>query len=412
MLTATIPLTQPAPTLIAKEKPPPAPNISHLENAEAENVSISEAHRKDIKSDGLSKSFTSTNLNDTKLKHDHMSLIGKSHQLLHDLTSINTRGDEEVATTNANADIFTRSHAGRNFLHGAGTTSPASSVDITTQYVKTGSSPNRCTTKSTSIWPDNVLDIITYITQSESPQLHKSIFRFEVSTKAAVDNFTTLQQFDNFGEALLSDQRSFTKYGSEFKSTSILAQLLIKHPLWSRLSSILNNGIKFPMDDLDFTTRSFDLDTRLEFGNHKGASTHPMFYNDLNRSDILNGYAIPIPLHNIKDIPGALTCPMNVVEQMTISETGEIIEKQRACHDLSFKSLPSNTSVNSRINSDQLQDCMFGHCIIRVIHHIVALRYIHPNIPIMLQKSTGSQPTGEYIFIGKRQYNAVQCIIT
>ena len=142
----------------------------------------------------------------------------------------------------------------------------------------------------------------------------------------------------------------------------------------------------FSLEPLDYRSRSFDLQNRLDFGNHKGTSTHPKFYEDLNNSDILSGFSIPFPINKISHFPGLLTCPMNVIEQMTISETGEIVEKRRACHDLSFKSPPSNTSVNSRVVAEQLQDCMFGHCIIRIIHYIAALRHRHPNTSILIQK--------------------------
>ena len=44
------------------------------------------------------------------------------------------------------------------------------------------------------------------------------------------------------------------------------------------------------------------------------------------------------------------------------------------------------TSVNSRVDKDSLQACMFGHCIIRMIHFIVALRRAHTTTRIFMQK--------------------------
>ena len=129
-----------------------------------------------------------------------------------------------------------------------------------------------------------------------------------------------------------------------------------------------------------------DLKTSLEFGNHKGVKKFPKFYKELNLSDIHNGYSIPIPLQMMTQLPGALSCPMNVIEQLTISETGELIDKQRACHDLSFPFEPSQTSVNSRVIEEELSPCVFGHCLLRLIHYIAALRLAHPNVPILIQK--------------------------
>ena len=47
---------------------------------------------------------------------------------------------------------------------------------------------------------------------------------------------------------------------------------------------------------------------------------------------------------------------------------------------------PSNTSVNDRVLEELLLPCMFGHCLTRVIHFVVALRNKFPNIPILIQK--------------------------
>ena len=77
---------------------------------------------------------------------------------------------------------------------------------------------------------------------------------------------------------------------------------------------------------------------------------------------------------------------MNVIEQNTISMTGEIIDKQRACHDLSFQGKCSHSSANSRVIETELQQCLFGYCLLRVIHYIVALRRDFPNTPILIQK--------------------------
>ena len=109
-------------------------------------------------------------------------------------------------------------------------------------------------------------------------------------------------------------------------------------------------------------------------------------FDKFNVSDVTNGYSIILPSSKIIEMKGALVCPMVIVEQFTISKTGEIIEKERACHDLSFCTEPSNTSVNSRVDKSVLQNCMFGHCMLRMIHYIVTLRIKHPSQPTMIQK--------------------------
>ena len=77
---------------------------------------------------------------------------------------------------------------------------------------------------------------------------------------------------------------------------------------------------------------------------------------------------------------------MNVVDQNIITEFGEIVAKQRMTHNQSKTFSGSGTSVNGRVDKEVLRTCMFGHCIIRMIHFILALRRAHPNKQIFMQK--------------------------
>jgi len=77
---------------------------------------------------------------------------------------------------------------------------------------------------------------------------------------------------------------------------------------------------------------------------------------------------------------------MGVLGQLGVSKTGEFIKKVRITHDLSFPAAISNQSVNSRVNEDELEPCMFGKALQRSIHHIVILRQRHPDKRIWLRK--------------------------
>ena len=134
------------------------------------------------------------------------------------------------------------------------------------------------------------------------------------------------------------------------------------------------------------SARRNDLKNAIKFGNHKGVSLHPKFYKELNTKDVENGFSLPIPLDKLMKLDGALACPMNIIAQHTISSTGEIVDKQRACHDLSFPCKPSNLSVNLRVEKSSLHNCMFGHCLLRTIHFIMTLRLKFPAQSIYIQK--------------------------
>ena len=241
-------------------------------------------------------------------------------------------------------------------------------------------------TQLTQFWPRDIITILhsTMNELYEAPSASK--FEFELNDTAAAKNWINISSHGNLGNALESDKSSFTRYGSEFRPVTTLTRIFKFHPLWDRLKSILGNGIQFPLSPLDDTSLKLDLDFSLAFGNHKGVRRNPKFFDELNQNDVQFGYAIPIPIEKIYHMKGAAICPMNVIEQNTISMSGEIIDKRRACHDLSFKSGHSDTSVNSRVIEEELQDCKFGYCLLRIVHFIVALRTSHPNTPILIQK--------------------------
>ena len=236
-------------------------------------------------------------------------------------------------------------------------------------------------------WPTNIVDLIkSALTHNNHPST-PSCLRFDFSDDTATHNWSLLQQYDSLQNLLDSDKDSFTAYGSEFRSISVLEPIFSLHPLWGQLKNILTHGMDFPLDDLPLTSRKYDLESALKFGNHKGMSKNPEIHRKLNLTDVTHGYAIIIPLQSILELEGALLCPMNVVDQHTISDRGQIIEKQRACHDLSFRFQPSNSSVNSRVHIDALQQCRFGHCLLRLVNYIVTLRLHNPFTPIVLQKT-------------------------
>ena len=49
------------------------------------------------------------------------------------------------------------------------------------------------------------------------------------------------------------------------------------------------------------------------------------------------GFGLPLPIHAIHQIPGALMAPMNIIRQNTIDETGRVVEKDRLTHDQSYR---------------------------------------------------------------------------
>jgi hypothetical protein len=105
----------------------------------------------------------------------------------------------------------------------------------------------------------------------------------------------------------------------------------------------------------------------------------------LIRDNVDQGFALPLPLNKIKQLPGILLALLNIQLQKTINEQGEIIPKNRMTHNQSWK-WQLGTSVNSRVNEEQLMPCYFGRALKRLINWAVAARKLHPRKRILATK--------------------------
>jgi hypothetical protein len=123
----------------------------------------------------------------------------------------------------------------------------------------------------------------------------------------------------------------------------------------------------------------------LAFGNHKGADQQPELLLKLVRDDVDRGFALPLPLNKIKKIPGILLTPLNIQLQKTINKRGGIIPKNWMTHNQSWKWL-SETSVNSRVNKEQLMPCYFVRALKRLINWTVVARKRYPEKRILATK--------------------------
>jgi len=217
--------------------------------------------------------------------------------------------------------------------------------------------------------------------------MNTSNFQFQISNEAAQHNWKEMKKYAHLGEAIIADTNSPLRYGSEFRSISSLEKVFHLHPLWPRFRGILQHGIKFPLSTLSNQTRRKDMEEALAYGNHKGATKHKDLFHQLLQKDVHHGYSLVIPISAVPEIEGALMAPLNIAEQFTISEFGEVIQTQRLTHNQSKTFSASGTSVNSRVDKNKLQDCMYGHMIIRLVHYIVALQISEPNKIIFMQKT-------------------------
>jgi hypothetical protein len=213
--------------------------------------------------------------------------------------------------------------------------------------------------------------MISTIVSTPVPKPGTTQFRFTLDHDTANHNAAIFQQHGyDFTEAINSNGSSPLNFGSEFRDTAVLAPLFRYHPNWPRAANIINHGSHFQAEPLPPKQRLEHLEAALAYGNHKGAVKAPDQLFDLLSNDIVNGFAILLPLELARLSPGILLSSMNIARQNTIDHTGRVIEKDRLTHYHSFDFF-KNGSINSRSNLTAHEACMFGNCIIRICHIIV-----------------------------------------
>jgi hypothetical protein len=218
--------------------------------------------------------------------------------------------------------------------------------------------------------------------------LRPTTFQFDWTDAAAEHNLGILQQYDyDLGRALAAQPDSIVSPGCEFRPTSLLRPICGHHPLWPRAAEWLSTGVTFPSASLPEDHRLEDLTAMIARGNHQSAKQRAPTLAKMMRSEVAHGWQLPLPASAALSIPHAVIAPMGLVEQATINERGEIVDKLRVTHDQSFNPVKgTRRSVNDRVHRDLLTPCMFGRALLRHIHQIVALRHRHPTEIILQSK--------------------------
>ncbi len=240
---------------------------------------------------------------------------------------------------------------------------------------------------NTPWWPTKISSIVKAIISSDCIPPSETPFLFELSIEAAHKNFCVLSKYNfDLGRVIEAHKNSPISYGSEFRPSSTLHQILHLHPRWPLFKSLLDGGSSWPLSTITEEQRIKDVEEALEFTNHKGAINNYDLLKSLIDDDVIHGYILPLPLSKLQRIPGVLLAPLNIIHQNTIDEEGNIIGKDRLTHDQSFIFKGSNSPVNSRLDKSRLSPCTFGWVIKRLVNWIVAARRKFPNRRILATK--------------------------
>jgi hypothetical protein len=83
---------------------------------------------------------------------------------------------------------------------------------------------------------------------------------------------------------------------------------------------------------------------------------------ELLTSDVHSGFPLPLPTKAIFKIPDAVLAPVGIANQLTISEDGEVIAKDRLTHDQTFEFGPKK-SLNNGMRMSEVNPIVLGWCL-------------------------------------------------
>jgi hypothetical protein len=117
---------------------------------------------------------------------------------------------------------------------------------------------------------------------------------------------------------------------------------------------------------------------------------------------------VPIPTSYIPKILHSEVAPVGIAHQWQVHDGGSLLPKYRLTHDQSFEATVGQ-SVNKRVIKEKLEDLHYGHCLSRLLHHIISLRIRYPDTKILIAKTDSK---GAYRRISLHGNTAAKCIIT
>ena len=90
-------------------------------------------------------------------------------------------------------------------------------------------------------------------------------------------------------------------------------------------------------------------------------------------------FVLIIPRSKVVKLDDVILSPMNIVTQMGINDE----KKRRPTHN---QSMLFSSGTNRRLIEEEMKDVMYGQCMTRIIHGIIARRRDYPTSRILLQQ--------------------------
>ena len=231
------------------------------------------------------------------------------------------------------------------------------------------------------------LDTLVSICERKVPTPNPSPFTHLTSMDSAISNSEWIAKFDFDLQALFdAHPKSTISPGSEFRAVEDIKRILGEHPFWDKIDEILTEGARYTFKTIPSeVARKRENDAILEYGNHSSARKKPEALRKVMAKDSKFGYACPITFDCARKLKNGRAGPLGVAQHNGIDEKGEIITKDRLAHDQTF-SFGYAPSLNLSVDESVLIDLVYGWCLDRLIHQMVALRRDHPETRILICK--------------------------
>jgi hypothetical protein len=209
------------------------------------------------------------------------------------------------------------------------------------------------------------------------------------TTKTAVRHHTNIIEDlgYNFDHFMAENSDTTIGYNSEFRPLRQTETVFGEHPGFVFFRTIADLGMAYHFSD---TIREVDRWTELERvlhrGNHNSAEADLPTASRLLNKDVTPGFSLPLSPSVVRHIPDAEVQPCGLAKQFGLQADGSRFAKSQLTQDLSFWTVGTNKSVNSRINLTRYPAMIYGWCLRRIIHFVVALRLAHPGQVILVAK--------------------------
>jgi hypothetical protein len=212
--------------------------------------------------------------------------------------------------------------------------------------------------------------------------------RFDLSDKSVKFNSELIMESDlDLEKFRAKHQKTTLNFGSEFRPVGDLEKILGGHPNFGSFSDILAKGMDHRLkEEISEDQRLEEVVAMTKRGNHKSVQEASEAAAELLAKDVRQGFFLPVSPDLIPKLANAMVQPAGVVKQFSLQSDGSRLLKRRLTQDLSFPLTFPSASVNSRIDMEACTEMIYGWCLSRVTHFIVALRLAYPLLRIFIMK--------------------------